>query len=166
MRPRKRPGVSEYLAVFILAGVAVGGSVLVYSAATRMAGSSRGPGISVLDGTVRAGEYFTTESLTVYNGGTSPVTSFSISTQQVPTGARYCATLLSPGNLSTLSTTCPALAPDPSVVAVSRPLAPGGSVTVELFINGASFTPGTWLSVTVAASSGAEGTEEVEVVPA
>lgn len=166
MRAKETRGVAEYLAVFVLLGVVVGGSGLVYAAATRIAASSVSPNIDVLGGSMRAAGYFATETLTVYNRGASPVSSFSVATTEIPEGAEYCVSLVSPENMSALSTTCPTLSPDPSMVRVLRSIPPGGAVLVELFIRGASFAPGSWLSVTVVSSDGAEGTAGIQVVPA
>lgn len=122
--------------------------------------------MSIVSPSVRAGEDFATESLTVFNDGTVPLTSFALTTTPAQPTATYCLSLTDPGGSGTLATSCPSMAEGAGTVTVSRTVAPGKGVVVELLIRGASFAVGGEVTITVAASSGAAQTVLVRVVPA
>lgn len=158
--------MSDYLATFILIAVAVAGSALVYGAASSLASSAGGPSVAVYDGTVRQGAYFATESLAVSNLGRSSFSNFTITTLPGPAGGAYCYSLVDPKSLDPEGTTCPEMVPGPGTVEVPYPLPPGGSVLVDIYVTGGTFTVGAGLQATVTTSTGAEGTTGLQVVPA
>ena len=164
MNPRR--GVSDYLATFVLIGVAAGGSVLVYGAATSLASSAGGPSVGLFGGSVMQGAYFATETIGVSNSGDSPITDFTISTPQGPQGAEYCYVLLDPGSLAREGGSCPSMASGPGSVSIQYSLQPGASLLVEILVAGEGFTLGSTLQVTVTASSGGGATAALQVVPA
>ncbi len=166
MEPRERRAVSSYLEAFVLIGVAVGGSGIVLQAASTYSAAVQGPSISVTGATIRQGAYLALESLTVYNTGQIPLNSFEVSTQKVLSSASYCYSLLDPIAQNVISSTCPSMSLNPSLVTFSSSVAPGGALLVELTVMGSAFALGTSCLVTVTTSAGAQQSMNVQVVPA
>jgi hypothetical protein len=164
--PSQRVAVSTYLEVFLLIGLVIGGSAVVLAAGLPTMGSARGPAVSLADATIRQGEHVATVSVLVYNTGSTPFGSFVLSTEGVSAASSYCYALYEPQEGSSVFTTCPRLALDPTSVTVSTYLNPGKGVLMQLTVLGAPFSPGTISSVTVTTSSGAQQSVDVEVVPA
>ena len=158
--------MAAYLEVFILIGLAVGGSAAVFGTVMSTAGSIRGPAVSVTGATIRQGEHFGLESLLVYNSGDLAAGSFSVSTEGVSPTAQFCYTLYDPAGRSAISATCPAMSTDPTTVEVRAQLEPGKGVLVVFTVMGPAFQLGSVSHVTVTASNGAQESQEVEVVPA
>jgi hypothetical protein len=161
-----RAAVSTYLEVFILIGLAIGGSGIVFEAGLNDTASARGPAVSMSDATIRQGEHVSIESAAIYNTGGAPFSSFVMTTGGVSAAASYCYTLYDPQDGTTLLTTCPGLAADPASVEVVTDLSPGRGVVVELTITGAPFSLGAVTVVTITTSSGAQQSMDVEVLPA
>jgi hypothetical protein len=166
LEPRRRGGVSDYLATFILIGVAMAGSGIVYSATSAYSASARGPAVSLIDGGISQGSYSAVEKVGVFNPSTVDITSFILSTVGGPGTASYCYSLFDPENMTAVSSTCPAMVLGLGAVDVTYPLLPGEGVLVEIMVTGGSFTVGSSCTLTVTASSGAEQTLAVQVVPA
>lgn len=166
MRPRPRAAVASYLEVFVLIALAIGGSAVVFGAALGTATSARGGGVSLAGATIRQGDRIALESLAVYNVGDAPFAWFVVSTGGVPAAASYCYTLYDPAGRTVLSSTCPAVESDPASVNVSARLDPGRGVLVELTIVGPPLALGSVSTLTVTTSDGAQGSLDVEVVPA
>ncbi len=165
-RADQRAGVSGYLEVFLLIGVAVGGTGLVFGAVSTYSSQLQGPSVSVSGATARQGIYMALETLTVYNSGDVPFSSFTISTSGVSDSASYCYTLLNPTTRTVVYSSCAALLANPASVVVSSALQPGNGLLVEITVTGAAFAVGSGIAVTVTSSSGAQATVGVQVVPA
>jgi hypothetical protein len=152
--------------VFILVGIAVGGSGVVFGAATALLGGAPGPSVSIVSASIRQGPYSAVESVTVADAGTAPLGPFVISTSQAPGAGVYCYSVEDPSSRALLSSTCPATSADPGEVAVPASVPAGGSLLVELVITGGSFALGSDHQVSVTTSSGAGAAADVQVDPA
>lgn len=141
-------------------------SALVFTAASGYGASAQSPEVSIVDPSIRMAGYFATESLTVYNDGPGPISSFTVSTYPVPAAASYCLTLSDPRGTNPLVDTCPSMSFGAASIVVSRTLPSGGALLLEVYIEGGSFAPGGTASVSVTSSSGAAQTAEVQVVQA
>ncbi len=166
MAPRGGKGISGYLEVFLLIGVALGGSAIVAQAAFTYSASTGGPSLTLSGATISQGAAAAVEELTVYNSGTTRLGPLSVDTAGVPSTAKFCLTVSDPENQTVLYSGCPSLTGDPAAVAVPLTLAPGTSAAIELALPGVQFEPGSVCSVTVTATGGAEQTVDVDVVPA
>ncbi|MDG7010990.1 MAG: hypothetical protein JRN57_02600 [Nitrososphaerota archaeon] len=164
MGPRGKRGVSGYLEVFILIGVAVGGSGLVFGAAARYVGSGAGPSVSIVSATIRQGPYSAVESVTVSDTGTEPLGSLVITTSPAPPSAPYCYSVETPESGALISEACISQG-DPGSVLVLAGARSGGSVLLELVITGAAFAVGSDHQVSVTAAGGAQASTDVQVVP-
>jgi hypothetical protein len=157
--------VSTFLEVFILIGVALGGSALVLSASTGYIAGLRGPSISIAAASIRQGSESAVEAVELSNTGTSAARSFVIATSQVSDAATFCYSLLGSAN-ETMETTCPSMQQGPASVDITYSLQSGSTVEVELLVLGDQFAIGSTHLVTVTASSGAQQSYDAEVVPA
>ncbi|MBI3858813.1 MAG: hypothetical protein HY296_01020 [Thaumarchaeota archaeon] len=150
----RRKGVSTYIEVFVLIGIATGGSALAYSAVGRLGASSSGPSFGVTDQTIRQGTNAATERMTVTNTGQTGITSFKV---YPGVASAYCVSVSSVSSGAVLSTTCPATS-NVFPVALSVNLDPGASVVFVLFFPGAAvFQVGSAYPVTLAAGSATLG---------
>ena len=166
MGPRARAGVSTFLEVFILVGVAFGGSSIAYGATGALSRSLQGPSLSVTGATISQGLDAAVERLTVYNSGSTAAGSFTVATTGVASSAQFCYSALNPVTKSIALSTCPTLSTNPTSVLFSTSLQPGASMVVELDLSGAPFVVGSSYPVTVSTRAGAQQTVEVEAVPA
>ncbi len=145
MRPRA--GVSTYLEVFILVGVATGCSAIAYSAVSSYAASASGPSLSVQGASIRQGTDAAVVTMTVVDTGDT-----ALSSVQVTAGASspYCVSLLSSSG-AVLSSGCPTLTTT-LPIALGATLQPGGSVVaVVTFPESGAFTVGAQYEVTASA---------------
>lgn len=165
MAPKNRSGVSTYLEVFVLIGLAVAGSGVVLGAGLSAASSSDGPALSLLDATVRQGKYFAVESVAIYNTGDKPLGRMVLSTGEVPASATYCYALYDPLGGRALASTCPAMATDPASVVLGAGPGPGKGILVALTVEGSPFTVGSRVQVTVTTDAGAQQSTDVGVAP-
>lgn len=152
--------------MFILVGIAVGGSGLVFGAAAALLGSGPSPSLSIVSASIRQGPYSAVERVTVADAGTASLGSFVITTSQAPASANYCYSVESPSSGALLYSSCPTASADPGTVALSTRIPPGGSLTVELVVTGGAFAIGSDHLVSVTTSSGAGATADAQVVPA
>lgn len=166
MGPRSREGVSAYISAFVLIGIAIGGSAVVFGAVSAYSSELNGPAVSIERAGVRQGSYFALETLIVFDSGETKMTSFTVSTNGVSAGAAYCYSLLNPTTGAQLFTTCPDMTTDPSVVTVSYVLSPGNAVLVEITLPGTAFSVGSRGALTVTTSGGAQQTVGILVEPA
>ncbi|MDE1858457.1 MAG: hypothetical protein KGI26_05285 [Thaumarchaeota archaeon] len=166
MGPRARAGVSIYLEVFLLIGIALGGAGLVFGAAATLVGSASGPSASIVSASIRQGPYSAVESVTVEDVGTQPLGALTVVTSGAPASGMYCYSVEDPGSGAVLASTCPSLMADPGTVTLSAGVGEGGSVLVELVVTGGSFAVGSTHLVSVTAASGAQADAEVQVAPA
>lgn len=166
MRARSREAVSNYLSTFLLIGVAVGGTGIVIGATSNYTSALGGASVSVAGAGIMQGAYMAVERLTVFNSGGVPEGEFTISTPGAPASASYCYTLTDPKTMAKVTSTCPAMSINPSVVAISDPLPPGGAVLVDLTIGGNLFSIGTGEPIMVTSSTGAQQSLSVQVAPA
>ena len=164
MLPRGRPGVSTYLEVFLLIGVAVGGAGIVLGAGLDAVAPAHGGGVSVGDPSIRQGAYAAVESVVVYNTGDAPFT-FVLSTTGVSAAAPYCFSLSDPSDGAVTYASCPA-GSNPGAVVVPSEVAPGEGVLLEITVTGAAFTTGTESTITATTSAGAEGSASAPVLGA
>ncbi|MDE1853620.1 MAG: hypothetical protein KGI38_07725 [Thaumarchaeota archaeon] len=162
----RRMGVSNFLEVFILIGVAVGGSGLVLGAVSGYFGSFYGTSLSLTGATIRQGSFTAVESITVFDSGQVPMQSFVVSTEPAPSSGSYCYSLLDPATRGLVASTCPTMRAGPGSVSVSSPLAPGKGIVVELIVMGGGFTVGSSYAITVTASTGSQEVVSVQAVPA
>ena len=158
--------MSAYVEAFVLIGIAAGGSALVLSAALPYASSFGGPSVAVQDEGIRQGTYLATERLTVMNIGQAPISSFVISTTQVPSSASYCYTIYDLATGAQSAGTCPVTATDPSSVTIGYPIQPGGATVVAIAIKGSVFEVGSTCTIAVTTSTGAQEAVNVLVAPA
>lgn len=158
--------MSTYLEVFLLIGVAVGGSAIVMSAASRFLGPMGGAGVAVEEAAIRQGADAAFETLVVVNTGGSAFSSFVVSTAQSPGGATFCYALSDPSGGAPIASTCPAMQAGPGSFQVDYPLKPGAGVEVELLMAGGAFSVGSEHLVTVTASTGSQESVGALVVAA
>jgi hypothetical protein len=162
----ERSAVAGYLEVFILIGVAVAGTAVVFGAAQKYSATLEGPSISISEASIRQGTYVALETLAVYNSGEVPASSFYVSTPQAPSSASYCYAVLNPATMIPVASTCPSMSANPTSVEIPCSLPPGGALLVEIAIAGADFAVGSSSAVTVTTSAGAQATVSVQPVPA
>jgi len=162
----KRRGVSTYLELFLLIGIAVGGSGIVLDASMNIVSQSQGGSVEILGASVRQGTYAAFESITLSDAGQKPVSSFTVSTQPVSTSVSFCYSVVNPVSMAVLKSTCPAMAGNPTSVAVTSTVAPGQSLLLQLVIAGQAFALGSSSTITVTGADGSQGSTTVEVVPA
>ena len=162
----RRKGVAVYLEVFILVGVALLGSALVFAAVSKYASGEEGASVSVSDLTIRQGAGAAVERMVVSNTGTVPISKLEVDTSGIAAGSQFCYTVSYTGDMETVSSTCPELSPMPSPVSLSASLPPGQSVVAEFTIQGGAFATGTTSDVVVIAANGAQASLSALVVPA
>ncbi|MDG6986054.1 MAG: hypothetical protein JRM73_04830 [Nitrososphaerota archaeon] len=158
--------MSVYLEVFILIGVAIGGSAVVYGAASRYVGALSGPSVTVAAASIRQGSYSAVESVTVDGSADGQAGTLVISTSGAPTAASYCYSVMDPYTGAVSTSTCPSMSSDPATVSIPVPAQGWTGVLVQLIVTGGGFALGSGHLVTVTASEGAQATAEVQVVPA
>ena len=158
--------MSGYLEAFLLIGIAVGGTGLVFGAVTAYSSQLQGPSVSINSAIIRQGSFMALETLSVFNSGEVPFSYFTVSTSGVSSTVLYCYTLLDPATKSVVYSSCPGLRADPMTIGIASPLQPGNALLVEIMLSGAVFVVGSGLTVTVTSSAGAQATLGVQVVPA
>ncbi len=166
MEPRARAAVSTYLELFILIGVVVGGSVLVYATTTRYMPVAQGPGVTVSQASIRQGLNQAVERMIIANTGTVSFSSFTITTVGI-VNAQFYVTLV---NVATSSSVTPSLASgttgDNSITETVT-ISPGQSTLATVTVVSASeFTVGARYSILVGASAGTQEQIFAVVVPA
>ena len=142
------------------------GSGIVLDAALKYASSAQGPSLAVSDAAIKQGSYLAVESLALFNDGSIPSGSITVSTVPVASSESYCYSLLDPATMSVIQSSCPSMASNPGEVVTNPGLAPGGSELLQLVVVGKAFAVGSTCTVTVTSSGGAQQTLAVEVVPA
>lgn len=162
----RRSAVSNFLEVFILIGVAVGGSGLMLGAVSGYFGSFDGPSLSLTGASIRQGSFAAVESITVFDSGQAPMQSFVVTTEPAPGSGSYCYSLLDPATRGLIASTCPTMRAGPGSVNVSSPVAPGKGVTVELIVMGGGFAVGSSYAITVTGSTGSQEAVSAQAVPA
>ncbi len=158
--------MAVFLEVFILIGVALLGSALVYAAVSKYASATEGAGVSVSDLTVSQGSGVAFERLVVSNTGTAPAPEMLVETSGLAQGVGLCYSVSTAGALELLASTCPSFAAMPATVTVPVPLSPGQSVVVEFTIEGEAFRVGSQCQVVVSTANGAQASLIAEVLPA
>jgi hypothetical protein len=164
LKPRRR-AVSNFLEVFILIGVALGGSAIVLGVGlsyTSLANAS----FSITGLSIRQGSYSTIETLSILDSGETQLGPFTVTTQDAPITSTYCYSTLNPSSRATISSTCPTMTEDPGSLKIAATISPGQGIVLELVILGEGFVLGTSHMVTVTASAGVQQGAEVQVVPA
>ena len=162
----RRVAVSTYLEVFILIGVALGGSAIVADAAWTYSGSAQGPSLQVSGAAISQGTGAAVEKLTLYDSGNSQISGIALSTTGVSSSAQFCYSVLDPVKQSVLASTCPTLSSNPTSVSLQITIQPGGSAVIELLVTGTPFTIGSSYTVTVSTSQGLVQTMGVKALPA
>jgi hypothetical protein len=164
LKPRRR-AVSNFLEVFILIGVALGGSGIVLGVGLAYA-SLPNASFSITGLSISQGSYSTIETMTILDSGETQLGPFTLITQGAPVTSTYCYSVLNPASRALISSTCPSMAEDPGSVRIAVTISPGQGITLELLIEGEGFILGSSHMVTVTASSGAQQGAEVQVLPA
>lgn len=158
--------MSAYVEVFVLIGIAAGGSALVLGAAIPLVSGPRGPSVEVQDGSIHQGAYLAIVRLTVMNPAQIPIATFDVSTSQVPSSASYCYAVHDLATGAQSAGTCPTTSGNPGSVTIDYPVKPGGAAAVVIEIFGQAFGIGSTCTITVTTSSGAQQTVGVLVAPA
>jgi hypothetical protein len=158
--------VSGYLEVFVLVGVAMAATALVFGAMSAYASSLQGASVTLSSASIRQGTYVAFETLTVYNSGSVTSSALTVTTTSAPSSASYCYTLVDPATMATLSSSCPSGSANPGSVAISWQIVPGKGLLIGLTITGGAFAIGSSSLVTVTTSAGSQATLSVQVVPA
>jgi hypothetical protein len=166
LAPRTSKGVSSYLATFVLIGVAIGGSAAVFGTSESYYSAAQSPAVSLADAEIRQGGGGAVESVTVYNAGSVPFSSFTIITTGISTSASYCYSLLNRVTQTTISSTCPTVSTNPSTVLFAVAVPPGSSVTALLILSGQVFSLGSTYQVAVTTSAGAQQSMGIVALPA
>ncbi len=166
MEPRVRSAVSTYLEVFILIGVAVGGSGLVYAATAEFRPAVQGGVVNLSQASIRQGANQAVERMVVSNTGTVSFTSITISTVGIPNAQFYVAL----ANLATGTAVAPSLASGntgDSSITESVTLAPGQSILASIIVVSTNeFTVGQSYTIIVGASGAAQASMQVAATPA
>jgi hypothetical protein len=158
--------VSAYVEVFVLVGIAAGGSAAVLGAALSLGSSLRAPAVALQDESIQQGAYIAIERVTVMNLGQTLMSSFAVSTSMVPISMPYCYAVYDPATGARLGETCPAFATNPSSVTIGYPVLPGEGAVVVITIVGSAFRIGSTCTITVTSASGAQQTAGVLVTSA
>lgn len=166
MRLRRRRGVSAYLEVFLLVGVAVGGSAVVLRGSAGRLASVRGSAVTIESVSIRQGAFASVESVLVANTGGTVIPSLTVTTVGVPGPETFCLSVFDQGDRTLLETSCPGMTEYPQSVSVEYPLAPGSGLEVEILMQGAPFAVGSSHLVSVTTSDGSQQSLEAMVVPA
>lgn len=165
MSRRGRCGVSAYVEVFVLIGIAAGGSAVVLGATIPFVSSLGGPSVSVQDESIHQGAYLAIVRLTVMNPGMIPIASFDVSTSQVPKSSSYCYAVYDLATGARSAGTCPTTLGNPASVTIDYPVKPGGAAGVVITIFGQVFGIGSTCTVTVTTPAGAQQAVDVLVAP-
>lgn len=167
---RKRKAVSTYIEVFILIGIVVAGTAIVFSAVTKYEPVSQGASIGLSDASIRQGSNQAVERMVIANTGTVAFSSFTISTVGTAAGipnAQFYVTLTNVATSSSITPSPASGTTGDSSITESATISPGQSVLVAVTIVGASeFTIGQSYSVTVSTSPAAQATVSVAAVQA
>ena len=162
----ERRGVAVYLEVFVLVGVALLGSALVFAAVSKYTSGDGGASVSISDLTIRQGDEAAVERMVVSNTGTVPVSTLEVDTSGVSSGVQFCYVVSDTESAETLESTCPTLSSMSPTVSLSAPIPQGQSVVVEFTIQGQAFVTGSTSEVVVVAADGAQASLSALVVPA
>jgi hypothetical protein len=169
LEPRRRAAISTYLEVFILIGVAVGGSALVYAVTNKYQPVAQGPGIITSQVSIRQGANQAIERLLVGNVGTVTFNSFTVSTTGSAGGiadAQFYVTLTNVAAGASITPSPASGTTGDRVITETATIAPGQSVLATITIVSANeFTVGQSYSIVVSLS-GAQVSSQVVVAPA
>jgi hypothetical protein len=159
-------GISTYVETYLLIGVVLLGSSLVYVAASRYASTLQGPAISVSDLTIRQGANWAVEKFVVANTGSMTGSRLVVATSGVAPGTTYCYVVSDAISRATLASSCPTMATMPASASISATLRPGSSAVVQFSMAGVAFALGSWVTVVVGTANGAQVSATSQVVPA
>jgi hypothetical protein len=173
LEPDRRLGVSTYIETFILIGIAIGGSAIVYSAMGGYAASAGGPSVAVSNVALSQSSDVAVEKVTISNAGTTSFAWFTVRTAGVSSSLSYCAELSdSTGKPIGFSSPPPACgsgtATNPGSITITPTTAipPGQAVILTVVVSYPSeFTIGASYSVTVSTSAGALQVVAAAAVP-
>jgi hypothetical protein len=163
LRHRAPRAFSSYLATFLLVGVAVGGSGVVYEASLGYAGG-QSAGIRLQGASIRQGAGAAVLTVEAFNLGQAPITWLVFGLVGVPSSASFCYSLSDTATRATLADNCPTFTVNPTTVTIPQTIAPGGGVLVELTILGSPFVVGNGYLVSLTASSGVSQSSLVTAV--
>ncbi|MGP8125827.1 MAG: hypothetical protein ACLQEQ_08215 [Nitrososphaerales archaeon] len=170
MQLRERRAVSTFIEVFILIGIVIAGTAIVFAAVTKYEPVSQGASLGISDASIKQGSNQAIVRMVVANTGTVSLSSFTISTVGTSAGianAQFYVTLI---NVATSSTITPSQASGTtgdSAITETATISPGQSVLATITIIGAiEFAIGQSYSVTVSTSPAAQATIQVAAVPA
>jgi hypothetical protein len=168
-----RRGVSTYIETFTLIGIALGGTVIIYSAMNWYAASAGGPSVAVSGAVLSQGPYAALEKIPLTDTGTTSFISFTIITAGISPSPSYCVTLTNDAGGALGFSTPPAscgsgTTTDPSSVTVTpaSAISPGQFVVLSVVIfSSGEFSVGTGYTITVTTSGGAQQTIAATAVP-
>jgi hypothetical protein len=111
LEPSRRSAVSTYLETFILIGIVVGASVLVYAMLGGYSASLQGPSISVSDASIRQGSGLAIETFLLSDTGNAQFASFTLTNAGLSSStASYGVSLQDQASGSTINTLTTGLA--------------------------------------------------------
>ena len=170
MEPRERKAVSTFLELFILIGVVIVGTAIVFSAVTRYESASQGPSIAVSDASIRQGSNAAVEKMVIANTGTVSFSSFTVSTSLGSAGiasSQFYITLTNPATGASVTASPASGTTGDSSITETVTISPGQSVLASITIVSASeFTIGARYSILVSASAGTQQQVFAVAVPA
>ena len=167
---RARTAVSTYLEVFILIGVAIGGSALVYATTTKYQPVAQGPGVTVSQASIRQGSNQAVERMVMANTGTFSFSSFTISTVGTTGGipnAQFYVTLTDVATSASITPSPASGTTGDSSVTETVTSSPGQSILASItIVSGSEFTIGQSYTVIVSTSGAAQASIQVVAIPA
>ncbi len=162
----KRRGVSVYLEVFILVGVALLGSAMVFAAVSKYVPVTGGAAVSISDFAIRQGSGAALERMVISDVGTAQIPGLVVTTSGIGTGAAFCYSASNAATSVAIAATCPKTVAMPAAVSLGLTLLPGESVVLAFTVEGGAFVLGSTSDVVVTATNGAQAAASATVVPA
>ena len=162
----KRRGVSVYLEVFTLVGVALLGSAMVFAAVSKYVPATGGAAVSVSDLTIRQGSEAALERMVISDVGTSQIPGLMVATSGVGPGAAFCYSASNAATSAPVVATCPTTVAMPASVSLGLTILPGESIVLAFTVDGSAFVLGSTSNVIVTATNGAQAVASATVVPA
>lgn len=167
---RERRAVSTFLEVFILIGIVIAGTAIVFAAVTKYEPVSQGASVGVSDASIRQGSNQAVMRVVIANTGTVSFSSFTISTVGTSAGIANAQFYVALINVATSSTVTPSPASGTtgdSAITETATISPGQSVLATItIVGGSEFTIGQSYSVTISTLPAAQATVQVAAVPA
>jgi len=166
----RHKAVSTYIEVFILIGVAMAGSALVYAAIINYQLAVQGPEITISQASIRQGVNEAIERIVIANTGTVTLNSFTISTAGTSGGIPNAQFYVALTNVATGASITPSPGSgntgDNSITETAA-ISPGQSILVSItFVSSSEFTIGQTYTVIIDAPGSALASIQVVAIPA